>query len=82
MCKLYITSVLIVQSWRVTHDEGAGWDRGWGWTVSPVCSLYLKGQHYVLWLREARSDEEGMQKTKAMQHQRKSKATKHKQVMK
>jgi len=49
---------------------------GVGWTVSLVCRLYLKGQHYVLWLRKARSDEEGMQKTEAMQHQRNSKATK------
>lgn len=47
-----------------------------GSTLGPVCRLYLEGQHYVLWLRGARSDEEGMQKTKAMQHQRKSKATK------
>lgn len=53
---------------------------GMGLTVNPVCRLYLKGQHYVLWLREARSDEEGMQKTKATQRQKKSKATKQKHV--
>lgn len=31
--------------------------QGMGCTASPVCRIYLKGQHYVLWLREARADQ-------------------------
>lgn len=40
----------------MTRDSGAWEDRGWV-ALSPVCRLYLKGQHYVLWLREARSEQ-------------------------
>lgn len=46
-----------------------------------MCKLYLERQHNVLWLRVAQSDEEGMQKTKPTQSQRKGKAIQN-QIMK
>ena len=55
----------IVQPWW--RDSGAGGGGG-GVAVRPVCRLYLKGQHYVLWLREARADQ--MKRTCRRQRQR------------
>lgn len=34
----------------VEHNETGGWVKA----IGTLCRLYLKGQHYVLWLRETR----------------------------
>lgn len=64
--------------------------QGKGCMAGPVCRIYLKGQHYVLWLKEARADQmksacRRQRKTKkrkeeATQRQRKSKATQNMEI--